>query len=83
MRKGQVQIGQHLEFSPAFFVGSVLLHVLSRFSRVLLRGLQPPRLLCPWDSPGKNTGAGGHFLLQGIFPSPGLNLGLLHCRQIL
>ena len=25
------------------------------------------RLLCPWNFPGKNTGAGGHFLLQGIF----------------
>ena len=24
----------------------------------------PPRLLCPWDSPGKNTGMGCHFLLQ-------------------
>jgi len=29
--------------------------------------LQPPRLLCPWDSPGKNSGVGCHFLLQGIF----------------
>ena len=27
-------------------------------------GLQPSRLLCPWDSPGKNTGVGCHFLLQ-------------------
>ena len=27
-------------------------------------GLQPTRLLCPWDSPGKNTGMGCHFLLQ-------------------
>ena len=26
--------------------------------------LQPTRLLCPWDSPGKNTGVGCHFLLQ-------------------
>ena len=45
--------------------------------------LQPARLLCPWDSPGKNTGLGSHSLLQGIFPTQGLNLGLLHCRQIL
>ena len=30
-------------------------------------GLQPTRLLCPWDSPGKNTGVGCHALLQGIF----------------
>ena len=28
-------------------------------------GLQPAKLLCPWDSPGKNTGVGCHFLLQG------------------
>ena len=41
-----------------------------------------PRLLCPWDSPGKNTGV-GHFLLQGIFLTQGSNLGLLHCRPIL
>ena len=27
-------------------------------------GLQPTRLLCPWDSPGKDTGVGCHFLLQ-------------------
>ena len=39
-------------------------------------------LLCPWDSPGKNTGVGCHSLLQGIFPTQGLNPGLLHCRQI-
>ena len=35
------------------------------------------------DSPGKNTGVGCHFLLQGIFPTQGSNPGLLHCRQIL
>ena len=32
-------------------------------------GPQPTRLLCPWDSPGKNTGAGSHSLLQGMFPT--------------
>ena len=31
---------------------------------VRLHGLQPTRLLCSWDSPGKNTGVGCHFLLQ-------------------
>ena len=46
-------------------------------------GLQPARLLCPWDFPGKNTGVSCHFLLQGIFLTQGLNLGLLHCRQTL
>ena len=38
-------------------------------------------LLCPWNSPGKNTGVGSHSLLQGIFPTQGLNphrLCLLH-----
>ena len=34
------------------------------------------------DSPGKNTGVGCHFLLQGIFLSQQSNPGLLHCRQI-
>jgi len=41
---------------------------------------------CPRNSPGKNTGVGCHSLLQGIFPTQGLNLSLLclqHCRQIL
>ena len=40
-------------------------------------------MVCPWNSPGENTGVGCHFLLQGIFPTQGLNPGLLHCRQIL
>ena len=32
-------------------------------------GLKPARLLCPWESPGKNIRVGGHALLQGIFPT--------------
>ena len=46
-------------------------------------GLQPARLLCPWDSPGKNTGVGSHSLLQGIFLTQVFNLSLPHCRHIL
>ena len=46
-------------------------------------GLSPTRLLCPRDAPGKDTGVGSHFLLQGIFPTSGLNLGFLHCRHSL
>ena len=42
--------------------------------------LQPIRLLCPWDFPGKSTRVGRHFLLQGIFPTQGWHL---HCRQTL
>ena len=36
-------------------------------------GLQPTRLLCPWDFPSKNTGVGCYFLLQGIFLTQGWN----------
>ena len=43
----------------------------------------PARLLHPWDFPGKNVAVGCHFLLQGIFPTQGSNLSLLHCRQTL
>ena len=44
--------------------------------------LQPTRLLCPWNSPSKNTEVSSHCL-QNIFMTQGLNLGLLRCRQIL
>ena len=47
------------------------------------RGLYPTKLLCPQDSPGQNTGVGYHFLLQGIFPTQGSNLGFPHWRQML
>ena len=45
--------------------------------------LQPARLLCTWDSPGKNTRVDCYSLLQSIFPTQGSNPGLLHHRQIL
>ena len=41
------------------------------------------KLLCPWDSPGRNTRVGCHALLQGIFPTQQSNPGLsclLHCQ---
>ena len=44
--------------------------------RQLVWGTQN-RLLCPWDSLGKNTGVGCHALLQRIFPTPGSNTCLL------
>ena len=46
----------------------LLLLLLSHFSRVRLCATpwQPTRLLCPWDSPGKNIGVGCHFLLQSM-----------------
>ena len=45
--------------------------------------LQPARLLCPWDFPGKNTGVGCHFLLQGIFPTRDWTQVSCICRWIL
>ena len=58
--------------------------MLSLFSHAPLLGtpwIVAARLLCPWDSPGKNTGVGNHALLQGVFPTQGSNprlLALLH-----
>ena len=46
-----------------------------------LYGLWSTRLLCPWDSPGKNTGMDGHALLQGISLTQGSNLSLLSLRH--
>ena len=40
-------------------------------------------LYSPWNSLGQNTGVGSLSLLQGIFPTQGLNPCLLHCRWIL
>ena len=45
---------------------------------LLCHGLLPARLLCTWNFPGKNTGAGWHFLFQGIFLTQGLNPRFLH-----
>ena len=45
-------------------------------------GLQPSRLHCPWNFLGKNSGMGGHSLLQRIFQTQGLNLDLLHSLQV-
>ena len=43
-----------------------------------LHGLQPVRLLCPGDFPGKDTGMGCHFFLEGVFLTQKSNLSLLH-----
>ena len=77
-RQQQVQFPcGYLSFSSVQFSRSVVSDSLRPC------GLQPTRLLCPWDSSGKNTGVGCHFLLQGIFRTQGSNPGLLHCRQTL
>ena len=55
---------------------------MSEICSVLCDSLWPLGLN-PWNSPGQNTGVVCLSLLQGIFPTHGLNPGLLHCRQIL
>ena len=58
--------------------------MLSCLSRVLFFATPwtvARQALCPWDFPGKNTGVGCHFLLQGIFPTQKLNLCLLYLLQ--
>ena len=60
---------------------SVSCSVMSHYSKI--HGLQPARLLHPWNFPGKNTGVGCYSLLQRIFMTQELNPGLLNCRQTL
>ena len=50
---------------------------------VVSNSLWPHGLYSPWNSPGQNIGVGRLSLLQGIFPTQGLNPGLPLCRQIL
>ena len=82
----------HLHESyPAFTVFKGLLRMpsLSESGSVVSNSLQPYGLsqpirpLCPWNSPGQNTGVGSLSLLQGVFSTQGLKPGLLHCRRIL
>ena len=54
------------------------MHVLSHVLTLWPEGLQTASLLCLWNFPGKNTGAGCHALFQGIFPSQGSNQCFLH-----
>ena len=60
---------------------SVIHSVVS--NSLLPHGLEPIRLLFPWNSPGENTRVGSLSLLQRIFPTQGLIPGLLHFMQIL
>ena len=67
-----------------FFLQLVLCSVMS--DSLQPRGLYPARLLCPWNFPSQNTGAGCHFLLQVIFLPQESNLRrYISCisRQIL
>ena len=84
--RGVAAVGTPFCFSPAAFPFHWCWAVLScsvTSNSLRPHGLQPARLLRPWDSPGRNTGVGCHALLQGIFPTQGSNPGLLHWRWIL
>ena len=50
---------------------------------VVSDSLWPHGLYSPQNSPGQNTGVGSLSLFQGIFPTQGMNPGLLHCRRLL
>ena len=50
---------------------------------VVSNSFRPHRLYSPWNSPGQNTRVNSLSILQGIFPTQGLNPGLSHCRQII
>ena len=71
--------------NPDFNNQLPLSHCLSESESrsVVSNSLRPQGLYRPWNSPGQNTGVGCLSLLQGIFPTQGLNPGLLHCRRIL
>ena len=79
IRLGLLCFGVHWPWENHKHAGMLVISAVSDFLHP--RGLQPTRLLCPWDSPGKNTGVGCHALLQGIFliqdsnpPSPALRV---------
>ena len=62
---------------------SVIYKFLCESHSVMSDSLPPHALYSQWNSPGQNTGVGSLSLLQGIFPTQGLNPGLLPCKQIL
>ena len=74
---------QHNFTFPAVHKSSIFPHLCQHFYHQTLcvrsvtsYSLQPARLLCPWNFPGKYTGVGCHVLCLGIFPTQGPNLRL-------
>ena len=65
------------------FLHLLALNSLWKWKLLMSDTLWPNGLYSSWNSSGQNTGEGSHFLLQGIFPIQGLNLGLPHCRWVL
>ena len=80
--KASIQLKRcYLVNETSFYVLMMRRSVMSDSLRP--HGLQPTRLLCPWDFPGNSTRVDCHFLLQGIFPTQQSNPGLPHCKQML
>ena len=73
--------GKPLTFKVFLQITAAKCAVLS--CSVVSDSLQSHELYSPWNSPVLNTGVGSLSLLQGIFPTQGLNPGLPHCRRIL
>ena len=71
----------HGAYTPDFWWCMCAFSLLSLCSVVSdslqLPAQKPAELLCPWNFPGKHTGVGCQFLLQGIFPTQWSNLHLL------
>ena len=81
--KGQFSFQSQIRTMPKMFKACVLSHV-QLF--VTSWTIVPARILCPWMFPGKNTGVGCRFLLQGILPIQGwIHVSCIPCigRQIL
>ena len=81
--KLSICVFKHLKDSGMCVCVCVCVCVCESLICVWLCNVMDCRLLCPWNSPGKNTRVGNHSLLQGIFLTQESNLGFLHCRQIL
>ena len=77
--KSKSQIFQRLKL---YSIGSVEISNEQQRDSLQPQGLQPTRLLHPWDFPGKSTGVRCHFLLQGIFLNQGSNPCLPRCKQM-
>ena len=87
LQMGQVRPLQFYQMSRSCMILNLMTQCMcvshSVVSDLWSHGLQPTRLLCPWNSAGKNTGVGCHFSLQGIFLTQGSNTGLQYHRQFL
>ena len=70
--KGPCHFSQHLLPATQYLTGEVIRKLYIPY------GLQPARLLRPWDSPGKNAGVDRHTLVQRIFLTQGPNPLLSH-----